>query len=898
MADLVSVADGNLTAAATWGTIEATSRLISTSTGATALTTGNLDSAAFVPAATALQGVCVRVANRASGSPTNTLTVHLRNSTTATNVKSVTVNVSDLPVSSTGTDSEGGWLYLKFASTQTPNGTDSYVIRATLSATTTAVSLATNGTANNWQRMLVTTTTAAPAAGDDLHIVGVFDGASSPATTATRTVTMDSTSATDYGSASTNQYTAALDISTRGTLTYGTTASTNYVLRLSGHLSVYRNGTLAIGTAATPIPRSATAVLEFDCAADNDFGLLVKSGGIVTAEGQSRTSGKNVVWTLLTADQSAGATSATVQDDTGWLSGDEIGIASTTRTPGQREKVTLTGDAGASSLAHGATTHAHGGSASSLVQAEVVLLTRNVQIRSVTSTTQAWIELHGAASVDCAWTWFKALGGATPGSALQVELTTGALALESCSGSDSDVRCVRATNVLTSGTIALTSCVFYNHAAGGGTGLPAVEFAAAPSTSGTIAVSDLVILGGSTGSSNNGLDVVGGSAVAIGAVRVSSCYYGVILNGATVVNYNLQTYGPFVIHASQATGLYLADGTATRNLRIAGVTSWRNNTNGVLFGNSMQGLVFTGDVQCFGNVTGGINWINGAASGDPIVILGTLRCAGDSTFGQPYGIVLSIQSLLRASVTELGVATGIYVAHSTADIDFTQGYLYALDLGAATLASGTEIDATVPGMGTTTSAWSSYLAMMRKDGSAGVHHYLTPLGALARETSTVDVSPALKLTPAVATTYPMRLESGAFRPGRGYLVGVASGATASVSVKVQTDGSYAGDAPRLVLKANHAAGITADVVLDTHASSSGVWETLAGVTPAVTDDCVLEVVVDCNGVAGNVFVDTWTGGGDGSVQYWHGGLPSSAGASGGGGGGGSSVERFVFGLVS
>ena len=140
------------------------------------------------------------------------MTVHLRNSTSGTNVKTVTVNVSDLPQAASGADNEGGWIYLQFSSSHTPNGADSYPIRATLSATTTAVSLANNGTSNNHQRMLVTSTTATPAAGDDLHIVGKFDGASSPATTATRTVTMDSTAATDYGAASTNQYTAAIDI--------------------------------------------------------------------------------------------------------------------------------------------------------------------------------------------------------------------------------------------------------------------------------------------------------------------------------------------------------------------------------------------------------------------------------------------------------------------------------------------------------------------------------------------------------------------------------------------------------------------------------------------------------------------------------------------------------------
>ena len=121
-----------------------------------------------------------------------------------------------------------------------------------------------------------------------------------------------------------------------------------------------------------------------------------------------------------------------------------------------------------------------------------------------------------------------------------------------------------------------------------------------------------------------------------------------------------------------------------------------------------------------------------------------------------------------------------------------------------------------------------------------------------------------------------------------------SGNTAAVTVKVRKNGSYAGDQPRLVVKANAAAGIPADVVLDTLSVGADTWETLSGTTAAVDDDAILEFVVDCNGVAGDVFVDTWTGGGDGAVQGWFDGLPLSAGASGGGGGGGA--ERFSVAL--
>jgi hypothetical protein len=267
---------------------------------------------------------------------------------------------------------------------------------------------------------------------------------------------------------------------------------------------------------------------------------------------------------------------------------------------------------------------------------------------------------------------------------------------------------------------------------------------------------------------------------------------------------------------------------------------------------------------------------------EDVRFLGTVTCSGDSTFSTTTGISGSnVSGRLTFQRVVLGVATGIYTAHVSSDLSVNSvnnGVQW--DLGRAQLASTTEI-ANYP---VNTYPLYSYIAMMRKDETTGVHQTLTPLGTIARETSTVDVSPGMKLTPNIATTYGYRLESGARRPGRGYLVGVASGGTATVSVKVRKDSSYAGDAPRLILKANAAAGIASDVVIATLSVGADTWETLTGTTAAVDDDCVLEFVVDCNGTAGNVLVDTWSGGGDGSVKYWHNGLPNSAGAAGSGGG--------------
>lgn len=309
MANLLSIATGNLTAAATWGLCDATGSLVSSNTGVTTLTTGNLDSATFTPGAITVKGVALRLGSRASGSPTNTLTVTLRNSTDGLDVIAGTINVSDLPVTNT-TDDQGGWFYLVFSAPQLLTAGKAYVVRVTLSATTTAVQLCTNGTANNWQRLLVTTTTQAPVAGDDLQVLGVLDGASNPATVSTITVTMNSTANTDYGSATTGSYrVAGLTISKGGTFAFGTAAATNYYFKLSGYVAVYSGGVLNVGTTGTPIPTGSMAVFELDPASDGQYKIEIRASGTVTAIGSPRTAGKAVSWTQLMADAAGGATS-------------------------------------------------------------------------------------------------------------------------------------------------------------------------------------------------------------------------------------------------------------------------------------------------------------------------------------------------------------------------------------------------------------------------------------------------------------------------------------------------------------------------------------------------------------------------------------------------------------
>lgn len=227
MANLIAVG-GNFTTAGSWGTVESVSELDSEA-GNTAVSTSNLDTATFIPAATALDAVALKFHSRIA-SPTGTFTVTLRNSTAGTDAQSVTVNVSDIPLGDT-TNVGLGWITFKFASTETPNGTDSYLIRVVCSNTGSQVTLYRNATASNWSRKLRTTTTQAPAAGNHLVISNEFLGAASANAV---TITMDNIATTSFGPTVSGGPAQGIVVSGNGTLTFGVTASTAYYLRWKG----------------------------------------------------------------------------------------------------------------------------------------------------------------------------------------------------------------------------------------------------------------------------------------------------------------------------------------------------------------------------------------------------------------------------------------------------------------------------------------------------------------------------------------------------------------------------------------------------------------------------------------------------------------------------------------
>lgn len=604
MARLISCATGNLTAAGSWALVDSTSLLDNENTS-TQLTTSYVNSSTFTPGAITIDGIAVKLSS-VSSSPSGTISVALDQGGGTVVGTEVTLNVSDLPTMITSTTTnEGGWILFKFAAPVLLLAATLYSVKAKTSGAT-QVGLWRDGTSNNWNRQLRTTTTQAPVAGDVMHIIGEHTGAG---TGNDFTITMDETATTDYGAGTDGV--PALTVGKRGTLNYAYAAATNYYLKLSGDAIIYNGGTFTVGTVANPIPRDSTAVLEFDPVADGGMGLIARNGSTVTMQGLSRSSGKDIVYCKLNTDEAVNSTSLGVDTDTGWLDNDEIVVTKTTRIASNlTEAGALNGNAGASTLtvdgfagAGGGLANAHLGTAPT--QAHVGLLTRNVKFRSATSTIMTYFNAKATSTVDMDWCEFRYIGeNATGKRGIEIENTTGSFSMQYCSMVQ-----VEDNGIYTNGSavnnVTISNNVFH--------GLNSAKPAAAHgmtlnSTSGIITVTNNLFSGCAAASSS--LGVVG---ILTGNAIFSNNIIGGTISSSSLFLATTATLGTMdnnEIYGSEAPGIFLNQtgmmGTMS-NLKVWFCSSSGFNINanvynfyvndGLFFGNSGQNVaLFQGGV--------------------------------------------------------------------------------------------------------------------------------------------------------------------------------------------------------------------------------------------------------------------------------------------------------------
>lgn len=852
MALLKSAQSGNWDSASTWNVCTAVF-------DGTATQASTASTISFVGTATAAYnstfnaiGLAVKICGRAA-TITGTITVQLSGIAGT----SVTVNAADVISASVPTTASavfGHWIFFKFASpVAITNGTT--VIPQLLTSTTGVVTFARVGT-TSIQSFVVTEETKAPAAGDTFCIIG--DNSAAGKGSAIEVV-MNNTTSTLYGPATAIVFPAAfaLYVGDNATLTYGTAESTNYNLRISGHVGIGAGGagypgTLNIGTTTTPMPRTSTATLEIvgaTIASAAGANLCVFGGRLIT-QGLSRTAGKNVDRCLLTANAAIGATSLTVDTDTGWLSGDSISVAPSARVAGTGlSEHNLTANATTNTLTINpaiASSIREGGSAG--VQAEVMLITRNVIIRSATpGTINIWVEIAGSTSiVDCDWTRFTGIGSSvTNRIGIYLGSMGGSGALNTVSPTNVTFNnCVFHQNVsnfitTTAGVsgAVVTDCTFTNATATGGTAFTYTAIGSGTSITNTwcanlaavasVSIRDYFPITGlricCSGSTAMAITPPSVAASSPGQLLISNTYIkcsnpGIIVTGSNPVNYDWSaplTFNNIEVTRCNGAGLNMGGmrGFIFDNFKI-----WTNSTQ-----NISNTTLFSGDVIFR-------NGYIATQSGSPVASgISSLIAGGKATFEN----------------CQFGAGLPTAVAH-TQDIlpSAAAGQGMDIILRNCILASATEV--ATPLIDTISVISENH------DQAPGNKKIWLRRGTISTDTS---ATPAL----VQSGTRSIRLQpnSSTFKLEYTFAkVAVAAGTTPTVGIYVRksvgTGGEtlYTGDQPRLVVKRNVNVGITSDTVLATASAANGTWELLSGTLPTLTADGVVELEVDCASSSG------------------------------------------------
>lgn len=843
---LHSIATGNFLTSTTWGDVQSNLFLDSRSTVSTVSTTLT-SSGSFSPSTNVtIQGVSIQIGGR-STTPSGTFTVDLFNFTTLTSLTQVIVNVSDIPntnqVSPSG-DNGPGWMYFKFPSTQNLVAGTLYTIRLATSQSN-QVSVYRDATVNNWSRALVSTVNATPGSSDTLIIAGTWTTAS---TYSSVTVTMNSTSvSTAYGLTYVSNY---------GKLAWPTSSGT-YQLRLNNALIITKEGVVEMGTVSNPITSATTATLEISASTTNQFYIRVIGGSFISY-GQSTT-----VKAKLAADRSAGNTTSTTDISTGWLSGDTIGVASTTRTQSQAELITLNGNATGTSLSHSAYVNAHGGNSTTLVQADMIKLNRNVTIQSTSSANTTNFIIQGwQPVVSSFYTSFRNLGGGgTPSHLFYSSVSgSGSTEMEYCS-----FWCPNSISNQPGPQMGINP-------AGMGTGIFLFDFSnnvlyGFSSTAFNFTTITTPITAGQPTINNNVF--MRSQAVSIGIIRgsfsgntsTSNSLNGVTFSYSTSSVTGIPNLDNNTFYSNGSFGaefnFNVGDSTTTLNPVINNLRIWRNNSRGISLSvllNRRESSVTFNNMYMFGN-NGGINLPQGSFG---TTIIQNSFIWGGATLIQDSGIVTSNSQMsydtlyilntefgkdYLGNISNLSTAAIASVSRGNGIVIFNSNFNSTTEVNTSTALAGY--------------VYSQFPISFRHNNVEGSNKTWTNAGTILTDTTIFDVaSPSIKMSPSTAN---FKLATPSVR------IPVTSGSTCQVSVRVRksisTDPSganYNGNQPRLMYRYNPMAGTTGDTVGSTMTAALGTWETLTYTTPAVNRNSVLEFFVDCDGTTGWVNVDNWS----------------------------------------
>ena len=835
MAKLASITSGDFTSSSTWGVINEQSfqagglggLSYSVSTTPTSLGT-------FSPATTV---TATHVGFRLLGTgPTGTLTFDIFNVTAGAQVAGTSVTINKSALNFNSANGIASWYLVKIPTPPSLSSGTNYAIRVSHSAGASATNIyaISNTVASTTHRFIVTSTTQAPASTDDLWVVSERTTGS---TVNEITVTMDNTtSATTFGSATANY--GGINLNTNSYFNYGTSESTNYYLRINGNIWNSAGSSLNIGTSATTIPASSTAVLEFSGASQGlvqngtanpvSFGTYVSS---ISIRGENPT----YPYALLAADAAVSATSITTNIETGWKSGNQVVLAGTGSVATGQDLRTLSTDAvGTTLTVTSGLTNAHGGSGD--VIGEIINLTRNVKIRN--SSVSQGIFNVGASLVDIQGTEISRMGILTLSGVARKTFRYNSFYNST------------QMNVTATGPINIDYNCFYNCS----------YFLVGPVGSTTTASTVnfnyfSLATGASSGVAGNininprFTDFIGNRASGL-AATVSSVFGSIVFYNPAATFLDKLSNGVVsacTVHSSNA-----GFGTFTlSSLDVYDCNAWRIGGNVAGFsiytlqGFRMYNCNFYGNLStAYGSV-----YISNAIG----VELYNCNMRGGTTIVSTRGMVLNTQ--LDAKLKNCTFGTG--QTNSVADVvinvnTFDKRVLFEN----CVLNSATKFS-------TLTNLISNEFVKLQRYQQTNNNHYIYTRAGNASQYDSVIYKTGTASTRLIPLSTTFKHKS----PVK--IIPISSGSTATVSVWVRkssvSDASgvnYNGAQPRLILGYSPSVfnytGQT-DQVLATMTAAVGTWEQLTATIPYTAYSTGgFDIYVDCDGTAGWINVDDWS----------------------------------------
>lgn len=655
----------------------------------------------------------------------------------------------------------------------------------------------------------------------------------------------------------------AIDVQAGGTLLWPSSVAGSYSMTLKGTLSV--SGVFKIGdSAASPIPsdRTATVIFNYSAAlAVQKYWIQVLSTGQFLCYGAPRT----YYHCVLNATANALATSLTTDVETGWLNGDVIAISATTMsaTPyNEVESKILNGDAvGTTINLTSALSYRHYGV--DPLQADVILLTRNVNIRAYNASYPSYFTGSTSAYVDLSWVGVKNMSGSTAAGYGWIHAGTTAgcrLAMAGCALYDWTGSTYGALYI-NNGTrnVYITDTVLYNFL-----GNPNAAIAI-PGVLNYNTLRRIYVMRVTSSSGGSGFYYYSSTPQTYGA---SQDYGDLHASGTYQYGFNLQfcsstqQYGGpvsltgFYACSNRSTGGIFSFGTCREQITLDTVHIYLTMYSDGLQLQGYGPLFLIKNARIHGS--GGAN--NNRSLGESVPY-GLVEFENSTFGGCSLATTSRMFALSTSGVPGMGVVRFRNCRWDSIDWfrtgGFTHSFVYtnAFDIRI-------ELDnctTVLPSAVVSNLKQAPYEFCVQRDGGVvGKHWTKKPTGVISLDATIYKTTPpSERLAPSNAgiSGYLIRLE------GSPHYIGVNAGEQPTISVWVCKSALYTGNQPRLRVRINSSLGYDDDYTIDEMTVPNGdtSWELLTGAVPCAAEDSgAWEAFIDCHGNAGYVNDCDWS----------------------------------------